>query len=68
VHTADSLVEADVSIGTTAGGGYGLAVTLKVSIPGVDADTVQRVAEAAHQICPYSRATRGNIEVTLEVN
>jgi organic hydroperoxide reductase OsmC/OhrA len=55
-----------VSIGTAAGGGYGLAVTLKVSIPGVDAGTTARVAEAAHQICPYSRATRGNIEVTLE--
>ena len=66
VDTSDSLVEADVSIGTAAGGGYGLAVTLKVSIPGVDAGTTAQVAEAAHQICPYSRATRGDIEVTLE--
>ena len=68
VNTEDSLVEADVTIGTIGHGGYGLAVTLKVSIPGVDADTVAALAEAAHQVCPYSNATRGNIEVTLEAN
>ena len=68
VSTEDSLVEADVTSGTIGGGGYGLAVTLKVSIPGLDADTVQALAEAAHQVCPYSNATRGNIEVTLESN
>jgi lipoyl-dependent peroxiredoxin len=66
VPTEDSLVQADVSIGTVPGGGYGLAVVLKVAIPGVDAGTVGQLAEAAHQMCPYSRATRGNIEVTLE--
>ena len=68
VNTDDSLVEADVTIGTVGGGGYGLAVTIKVSIPGVGADTVGALAEAAHQVCPYSNATRGNIEVTLEAN
>jgi Ohr subfamily peroxiredoxin len=68
VNTEDSLVEADVTIGTTGGGGYGLAVTIKVSIPGVPTDTVAALAEAAHQVCPYSNATRGNIEVTLESN
>ncbi len=68
VNTEDSLVEADVTIGTIGHGGYGLAVTLKVSIPGVDADTVAALAEAAHQVCPYSNATRGNIEATLESN
>lgn len=68
VDTSDSLVEADVSLGTTADGEYGLAVTLKVSIPGVPADTAARVADAAQQSCPYSRATQGNIEVTLETN
>ena len=68
VDTADSLVEADVSIGTIGGGGYGLAVALKVSIPGVDSDTTLRLAEAAHQVCPYSNATRGNIEVTVEAD
>jgi lipoyl-dependent peroxiredoxin len=68
VDTADSLVEADVTIGTIGNGQYGLAVTLKVSIPGVPPDTVAALAEAAHQVCPYSNATRGNIEVTLESN
>jgi Ohr subfamily peroxiredoxin len=68
VGTEDSLVEADVSIGTIGGGGYGLAVTLKASIPGVDADTTLRLAHAAHQVCPYSNATRGNIEVTIEAS
>jgi osmotically inducible protein OsmC len=66
VDTSDSLVEADVTIGTVPGGRYGLAVALKVSIPGVDTDTVRSLTEAAHQVCPYSNATRGNIEVTLE--
>jgi lipoyl-dependent peroxiredoxin len=66
VNTEDSLVETDVSIGPIANGAYGLAVTLKVSIPGVDAATVASLTEAAHQVCPYSNATRGNIEVTLE--
>ncbi len=68
VNTEDSLVEVDVTIGTTGGGGYGLAVAIKVSMPGVPADTVAELAEAAHQVCPYSNATRGNIDVTLEAN
>src|ERR1700723_3603913 len=68
VDTEDSLVEADVSIGPIGGGGVGLAVALKVSIPGVDADTTLRLAGAAHQVCPYSNATRGNIVVTVEAN
>jgi osmotically inducible protein OsmC len=68
VDTSESLVEADVSIGTVQGGGYGLAVVIRVTIPGVDPDTVRSVSEAAHQVCPYSNATRGNIEVTLETS
>ena len=68
VDTAASTVEADVTIGTIGGGAYGLAVTLRVSIPGVDAATVQSLTEAAHQVCPYSNATRGNIEVTLQAD
>jgi lipoyl-dependent peroxiredoxin len=65
VDTSASTVEADVTIGTIPGGGYGLAVALRVSIPGVDAETTRTVAEAAHQVCPYSNATRGNIDVTV---
>jgi Ohr subfamily peroxiredoxin len=63
--TAESTVEADVTIGTIPGGGYGLAVAIRVSIPGVPPETVRALAEAAHQVCPYSNATRGNIDVTV---
>jgi Ohr subfamily peroxiredoxin len=68
VDTSASLVQADVSIGTIHGGGYGLAVALKVTIPDVDRDTARSLTDAAHQVCPYSNATRGNIDVTLEVD
>jgi Ohr subfamily peroxiredoxin len=62
-----SVVTAKVTIGTAAGGAFGLAVELAVHIPGVDASVVSELAEAAHQVCPYSNATRGNIAVTLAV-
>ena len=65
VDTGGSRVEADVTIGTIPGGGYGLAVALRVAIPGADAETTRALAEAAHQVCPYSNATRGNIDVTV---
>ena len=65
VDTSGSTVEADVTIGTIPGGGYGLAVALRISIPGTDAETTRALAEAAHQVCPYSNATRGNIDVTV---
>jgi lipoyl-dependent peroxiredoxin len=65
VDTSNSTVEADVTIGTIPGGGYGLAVAIRVSIPGVAPETARALAEAAHQVCPYSNATRGNIEVTV---
>jgi Ohr subfamily peroxiredoxin len=63
--TGNSTVEADVTIGTIPGGGYGLEVALRVSIPGVEPETVRVLADAAHQVCPYSNATRGNIDVTI---
>lgn len=68
VDTSASLVQADVSIGTIHGGGYGLAVVLKITMPGVDRDTARSLTDAAHEVCPYSNATRGNIDVTLEVD
>jgi osmotically inducible protein OsmC len=40
-------------------------VALRISIPGTDAETTRTLAEAAHQVCPYSNATRGNIDVTV---
>ena len=47
--------------------GFGLSADLKVSIPGADKAKVQALIEEAHQICPYSKATKGNIPVTLTV-
>jgi Ohr subfamily peroxiredoxin len=67
VDSSGSTVTGKVSIGTIDGGAFGLAVELDVAIPGVDADTAQGLADAAHLVCPYSNATRGNIEVTINV-
>ena len=60
-----STVTGKVTIGTIEGGGFGLAVRLEVHIPDVDEATTIMLIEAAHQVCPYSNATRGNIAVTL---
>jgi len=65
IDTADSTVTAEVSFGPSEDGGFGLAVELKVNIPGVDAAKAQELVELAHEFCPYSKATRGNIDVTL---
>jgi lipoyl-dependent peroxiredoxin len=62
-----TIVVARVGIGSNGQGGFGLAVTLHVSLPNVDHATATAVVEQAHQVCPYSNATRGNVEVTLEV-
>lgn len=50
-----------------AGRGFGLEVELRVAIPGMDRELAQELVEKAHQVCPYSNATRGNIEVALSV-
>ncbi|WP_340561712.1 MULTISPECIES: organic hydroperoxide resistance protein [Streptomyces] len=60
-----STVTAEVGIGKTPEGGFGLKVAIKADIPNVDAATAQALVEKAHQVCPYSSATRGNIEVTV---
>src|SRR5829696_4200566 len=60
-------VSASVSIGTLDSGGFGLAVELDVHAPALDADTAQQLVDKAHQVCPYSNATRGNVDVTLRV-
>lgn len=61
-------VKADVHfLKDESDGGYKLAVTLNVSIEGVDEGKARELAEAAHQACPYSKATRGNIDVELNV-
>jgi len=64
---SDSAVGARVGIGPTDGGGFGLAVTLEVTLPNLPREQALELTEKAHQVCPYSNATRGNIDVTLEV-
>ncbi len=56
-------VEADVSLGNTTDGGFALAAQLTVHLPGLAQEDKQKMVAEAHQICPYSKATRGNIEV-----
>ena len=68
VATGETSVTAKVSIGQIDNGGFGLAVELHANIPGVTIDQAQELIEKAHQICPYSNATRGNIEVKLTVS
>lgn len=63
----DSSVGARVSIGKQ-GAGFGLAVDLEVVIPALEQEEAQALADAAHQVCPYSNATRGNIPVTVTVS
>ncbi|MFE5028787.1 organic hydroperoxide resistance protein [Streptomyces sp. NPDC056656] len=67
VDVSDAAVTAEVGIGKQ-GEGFGLAVTLRVELPeAVDAETGRKLVEQAHQVCPYSNATRGNIDVDLVV-
>ncbi|MGW7575110.1 organic hydroperoxide resistance protein [Streptomyces sp. NPDC054765] len=67
VDVSGSRVTAKVGIGKTADGGFGLTVEISAAIPDVDAATAEDLVAKAHQVCPYSRATRGNIEVKLTV-
>ena len=61
-------VTGDVSILKDASdNGFKLEVTLNVKVEGVDAETAHKLVEAAHQVCPYSKATRGNIDVKLNI-
>lgn len=67
IQTGETSVAAKVSIGQNEDGGFGLAAELDVNIPGVSIEEAQELTEKAHQICPYSNATRSNIEVKLSV-
>jgi len=58
-------VDATVGIGQNGAGGFALAVKLEVTIPDVSRDVAQALLEKAHEVCPYSNATRGNINVEL---
>lgn len=65
---ADASIAADVAIGPNDKGGFGLAVKLNVTIPGMDQAAAEAAVAKAHEVCPYSNATRGNIDVVLTVN
>src|SRR3954451_4114860 len=63
---ADLAIDADVDLGPV-GQAYGIAVRLAVSLPGMDRAQAQQLLDAAHQVCPYSNATRGNIDVQVKL-
>ncbi|MBY8860674.1 organic hydroperoxide resistance protein [Nocardia sp. CA2R105] len=63
----DSAVGARVGIGSNDAGGFTLEVTLEVSLPHLTREQAQELADTAHQVCPYSNATRGNIDVRVVV-
>jgi len=64
---ADAAVTATVGIGPRAAGGFGITVALAVALPGLDHAQAETLVETAHQVCPYSNATRGNVDVQLSI-
>jgi osmotically inducible protein OsmC len=62
---ADAAVTGEVGIGSNGKGGFGLAAELRVALPGLDREAAQSLVNKAHEVCPYSNATRGNIEVKI---
>jgi Ohr subfamily peroxiredoxin len=68
IETGETTVTAKVGIGQIENGGFGLEVELHANVPGVSIEEAQSLIEKAHQVCPYSNATRGNIEVKLTVS
>ena len=63
---ADAAIDAEVDLGQIPNA-YGIAVRLNVSLPGVDREKGQQLLDAAHQVCPYSNATRGNVDVKVNL-
>ncbi|MCW2118935.1 organic hydroperoxide resistance protein [Flavobacterium sp. 7A] len=68
IQTGPTSVSAKVSIGQTETGGFGLEAELHANIPGVSIEVAQSLIEKAHQVCPYSNATRGNMPIILTVS
>jgi Ohr subfamily peroxiredoxin len=68
LDTGDAVIESKVSLHTNDARGFDLSVELDVTLPSVDAEQAAELVRAAHQVCPYSNATRGNIPVTLIAN
>jgi osmotically inducible protein OsmC len=67
ITLVDTAITVDVGIGPLPAGGFGLSVTIEAELPGLDENTAKAVLDAAHQLCPYSNATRGNVEVQLNL-
>ncbi len=68
-ETGDAAIDSEVSLSPDGKGGFLLGVALNVTLPGIsDEATAVELVRAAHQVCPYSNATRGNIEVALTAN
>lgn len=63
----DASVTATVGIGPRSEGGFGLDVALRIALPGIERQQAEALVRKAHQVCPYSNATRGNLDVRLEV-
>jgi Ohr subfamily peroxiredoxin len=64
---ADTTVTTTVGIGPRSEGGFGLDIALKVALPGLERSQAEALVEKAHQVCPYSNATRNNVDVRLTV-
>ena len=65
ITLTDTAITADVGIGPNGAGSYGLTIAIEAELPGLDETTAHALLEAAHQVCPYSNATRGNVDVTF---
>ncbi|HEY4162758.1 MAG TPA: organic hydroperoxide resistance protein, partial [Dongiaceae bacterium] len=63
----DTKVTATVGIGPRSEGGFGLDIALEISLPGLSKEEAQKLVDQAHQVCPYSNATRNNVPVRLTV-
>jgi lipoyl-dependent peroxiredoxin len=66
LHPKSITIRSAVSIGESSGGGFALAVALTAEIAGVSQAEAERLVAAGHEVCPYSRAVKGNVDVTLE--
>lgn len=63
----DATVTATVGIGPRSEGGFGITAALEISLPGIEREAAEDLVARAHMVCPYSNATRGNVDVTLTI-
>jgi osmotically inducible protein OsmC len=65
ITLTDTAITVDVGIGPNGSGSFGLQIAIEAELPGLDEATAKSLLDQAHQVCPYSNATRGNVEVTF---